>query len=109
MITLTEKAISRVKEFAADEGLPPIVRVKVIGKGCAGLETDLSLDDFIMETDEVIEQDGIKVVVDMFSVHYLGEDLVIDFVEDGFVKGFKFLMKDDNLRSCGCGRSFSIG
>ena len=105
MIHLTEKAASKLKEFAESEGLALSVRLKVIGGGCAGFTNDMYFDEQISEMDEIIEQDGIKLVVDPLSFQYL-EDSVIDYMDGQFGEGFKFL--NPNVKgSCGCGSSVS--
>lgn len=105
MIHLTEKAASKLKEFAGAEGLALSVRLKVIGGGCAGFTNDMYFDEQVSDMDEVIEQDGIKLVVDPLSFQYL-EDSVIDYMDGQFGEGFKFL--NPNVKgSCGCGSSVS--
>jgi iron-sulfur cluster insertion protein len=107
MITITEKAIKAVKSISDDEGIGYyIVRLKVKGGGCAGFTYDMYFDDLINEADEVIETDGIKVVVDPLSVQYL-EGVTVDFVDDTYGRGFKFI-NPNATGSCGCGSSFSV-
>jgi iron-sulfur cluster assembly protein len=106
MITLTNKAVEKVKEFAAAEGLPAMIRVVVKGGSCAGLTFDLMFDDIIKEMDEQIEQDNIKIIVDCFSFQYI-EDVIIDFIVSDYTMGFKFLFQRERA-TCGCGKSFSI-
>jgi len=104
MIYLTEKAAKQIKEISDGEGIGHyVVRAKCIGFGCAGIGHDLSFDDIIADTDEIIELDGVKVVVDMMSFQYL-ENACIDYVESDFGGGFKFTSPDIKS-SCGCGKS----
>lgn len=106
MIQLTEKAITKIKEFAEAEGLSLSIRVKVIGGGCAGFVNDMEFDDNVGEFDEVIKQGEIKIVVDPLSLQYL-EGSTIDFIDSQFGSGFKFL--NPNVKSsCGCGHSSSF-
>jgi len=107
MIVLTKKAIEKVKEIAAGEGFDNLVlRVKIIGGGCAGFSYDLYFEDNVSDMDEVDEQDGIKVVTDMLSHQYV-DGVTIDYVETPMGAGFKFL--NPNVKStCGCGSSFSV-
>ena len=106
MIQLTNKAVSKVKEFAEAEGLQPMIRVIIKGGGCSGLKGDMMFDDVVYDMDEQLEQDGVKITVDCISIHYLNTAL-IDFIQDEYVSGFKFLFTDDK-KSCGCGSSFSV-
>jgi iron-sulfur cluster assembly accessory protein len=106
MITLTEKAVAQIKEISAAEEIGhTTVRIGVKGGGCAGYMTDMSFDDQVKDTDEIFEQDGVKVVVDMMSIHYL-EGTQIDYVQSLMGAGFKF--NNPNVQhSCGCGKSWA--
>ena len=96
-------------------------------KGCAGLSYHLEYVDKPGKFDEVVEQDGVKVLIDskaLFSI--IGSEM--DWKEDAlrcvFVevwKGGRMLTEDDVVSSkftfknpnvvdaCGCGDSFSVG
>ena|SRR5271154_3051795 len=106
MITITAKAIEQIKEISEAEGIGhTTIRVGVKGGGCAGFMTDMNFDDQMNETDEVIEQDGVKVVVDMMSFQYL-DGTEIDYVQSLMGAGFKF--NNPNVQhSCGCGKSWA--
>lgn len=107
MIYVTEKAAIKVKELSEAEGIGYfIVRVKVVGGGCAGFTYDMFFDDMIKDIDEVTEFDGIKVLIDPLSFQYM-DGMTVDFVESQFGTGFKFL--NPNAKgSCGCGSSVSF-
>lgn len=106
MIQFTEIAVNKLKEFAAAEELPLIVRLKVLGGGCSGFTFDMCFESKINEADEIIEQDGVKAIVDPLSYQYL-EEVVIDFVDGLMGAGFKFL-NPKAKGTCGCGSSFDI-
>ncbi len=103
---LTEKAAKKIEEIANAEGVGHFtIRAKVIGGGCAGMTNDIYFDDQILDTDEVTELDGVKVVVDLMSFQYL-DGTTIDYVDSEMGGGFKFL--NPNVKSsCGCGQSQS--
>ncbi|MBT3351590.1 MAG: iron-sulfur cluster assembly accessory protein [Nitrospinaceae bacterium] len=108
-IEVTEKAIANVKRFMESENKPNnIVRVGVRGGGCSGLSYVLQFEDAatINMMDQVIEKDGVRIVVDKKSMLYLA-GTTLDY-EDGLSgKGFTF--KNPNARqACGCGESFSL-
>lgn len=106
-IALTEKAITKLKEFSGAEGVGHLcIRLKVLGGGCAGLSRDMLFDDFVGEMDETIEQDGIKIIIDQVSAQYF-ENTVLDYEEGQFASGFRFT--DPAIKTtCGCGSSFSV-
>lgn len=107
MITVTAEAVAKIKELSEAEGIGHTkVRIKVIGGGCAGFTYDMGYDDQIGELDEVIEQDGVTVVVDPMSFQYLA-DVNIDYVTGLMGAGFKF-NNPGAKHSCGCGHSFDM-
>jgi iron-sulfur cluster assembly accessory protein len=104
MVTLTQEATNKLRALIAAEDDPAAgLRVQVVPGGCSGFEYDLSLSA-PSEGDEVVEGDGVRVIVDRFSVPYLlGVEL--DY-EEGF-QGAGFLINNPNASaSCGCGKSF---
>jgi iron-sulfur cluster insertion protein len=105
-LSLTDKAIAKVKEIREAEGLGEQgLRVRVIGGGCSGFTYDLFFEDEVRDVDQTFESGGIKLYVDMMSFQYL-EGVEIDYVEGLHGAGFKFL--NPNAKStCGCGSSFS--
>lgn len=106
MIYLTEKATAKIKEFADAEGIKPSVRVRISSGGCAGFSYGLDFEEIAAETDEIIVQDGIQMIIDQMSFHYL-EDTMIDYLESEFGEGFKF--SSGSIKStCGCGKSVSF-
>jgi len=107
MIIITEKAVAKLKEFSKSEGIGHLcVRLKVVSGGCAGLSRDMFFEDFVDETDEVMEIDGIKIIVDPISYQFL-ENTSIDYQETQFQSGFRFSAPETKM-SCGCGKSFSV-
>lgn len=107
MIYVTERAVDKIKEMSEAEGIGHfVVRVKVIGGGCAGFTHDMFYDELETEVDEVTEVNGIKVLIDPLSWQYLDE-MTIDFISTSYGSGFKFL--NPNAKgSCGCGSSMSF-
>jgi iron-sulfur cluster assembly protein len=107
-VTISEKAAEKIKYFAAKEGMTENVglRVSVKGGGCSGMTYDLSITDKELESDKVVEQYGVKVMVDKKSYIYLvGTEL--DFSDGLNGKGFVF-SNPNAKKSCGCGTSFSV-
>jgi iron-sulfur cluster assembly accessory protein len=105
MITLTPVAGNKLKELIADEAEPGSgLRVKVIPGGCSGFEYAMTFDR-PEDGDEVVEQHGVKVIIDRMSVPYLlGSEF--DY-EEGF-QGAGFRINNPNSTgSCGCGKSFT--
>ncbi len=106
IVTLTEAALKEVKRLfdipdITDGGL----RLGVTGGGCSGLSYTTNFDEKIGEYDTVIEQDGVKVIVDAKSAIYL-TGMQLDFQKDMVSGAFKF-SNPNASKTCGCGESFS--
>ena len=108
MIYVSDKAKARVRELVKESNLSEdyFLRVGVVGGGCSGLSYKLDFDNEIHPNDQVFEEDGVKVVVDMKSFLYLC-DSMLDFTAGLNGKGFHFTNPNAS-RSCGCGESFAV-
>lgn len=105
MITVTDSAVKQLQTLVRDQQDPAGrgLRIFVETGGCAGMQYGMVMDHQ-KEGDEVIERDGVQVLVDSFSVNYL-RGSTIDFSDD--LAGAGFRIKNPNAsRSCGCGTSF---
>jgi iron-sulfur cluster assembly accessory protein len=107
MINLTPTAATKVKEIMSMQTPTPVaLRVAVVGGGCSGFQYHMAFENQTNESDNVIEFDGLKVLVDQMSSMYL-EGIEIDYIETLEGAGFKF--NNPNVKStCGCGSSFSV-
>ena len=109
-VAISEKAAEKIKYFALKDGIDDNVgvRVAVKGGGCSGLTYDLKISGDLVHTDteKVVEQHGVKVIVDKKSYIYLvGTEL--DFSDGLNGKGFVF-ENPNAKKACGCGTSFSV-
>lgn len=104
MITISESAAKKIRVLIGDQA-GKVLRVKVIGGGCAGLQYKLDIDE-ARAGDKAFEKDGVSVVTDRKSYLYLhGTEL--DYSEGLMESGFK--LNNPNVKSsCGCGASFSV-
>jgi len=104
-VTLTPLAVERLQILMSNP-TPQLVRIGVRNKGCAGLSYHLEYVDSPAKFDEVIEQDGVKIVIDskaLFSI--IGSEM--DWHEDALSS--KFVFKNPNIKdACGCGESFTV-
>jgi iron-sulfur cluster assembly protein len=107
MITLTTGALEEVKRLMAKEQKPNLaLRVGVKGGGCSGLTYVLAIEEAApKQYDTVIEQDGVKLLVDAKSHLYL-DGTTIDYKNSLMGGGFEF-QNPLAKKSCGCGTSFS--
>ncbi len=106
MITITENVDAKVAEILQEETEATSLRVFVQGGGCSGMQYGFTLETEQNEDDFVIEQQGVKYLVDAMSMQYL-QGAVIDYKED--LQGANFVINNPNAEtSCGCGSSFSV-
>lgn len=107
MVTLTEKAASKVRELLAgqEEGQEQGLRVAVRGGGCSGFEYALAFD-IQRDEDETFESAGVKLLVDRASLQFVS-DSEVDYVEG--LQGAGFAVNNPNVvAACGCGQSFRV-
>ncbi len=107
MLSLTPSAVEKVKYFAKtmpDSENKPL-RVFVQGGGCSGFQYGFTFDEKKAD-DNVIEQDGITVLVDPQSATYL-RGAKVNYVEDFRGAGFSVENPNATGGSCGCGKSFN--
>jgi len=107
MITITENVDTKVSEILKGEiDTTASLRVFVQGGGCSGMSYGFTLETEQNEDDFVIEQQGVKYLVDAMSMQYL-QGATIDYKED--FEGSNFVISNPNAQtSCGCGSSFSV-
>lgn len=82
------------------------VRVGVESGGCSGLSYKLDFDNTPNEDDELIDNNGIKLLVNKKSFLYL-VGTTLEFSDGLNGKGFVF-NNPNASRTCGCGESFSL-
>jgi iron-sulfur cluster assembly protein len=108
MLTITPEAVAQLKTFLKDQDTPQgALRVFVAPGGCSGLQYGMTIEESPEEGDEVIESEGVRLVVDNFSAMYLS-GAEVDFVNS--LMGGGFTIRNPNaVASCSCGHSFDAG
>jgi iron-sulfur cluster assembly protein len=104
---LSEAAAVRIKELMA-KAVRPIagVRVGVKNGGCAGMAYTMEYAEQANPTDEVVEDKGIKLLIDPKAVLFLlGTEL--DFQVTKLRTGFVF-NNPNQTSACGCGESVEL-
>ena len=107
IITLSDNAAQRIKEIMANAKDPSIgVRIGVKSGGCAGMSYVMEYAKSSNSNDEVIEDKGVKVLIDPGAVMYLlGTEM--DYKKEELSSTFVFKNPNETER-CGCGESFKI-
>ena len=109
MIKVSDHAKEKAIQLMTEDGFKPFedfIRVGVKSGGCSGLEYVLKFDNEKTDSDQVFEDNGIKIVIDKKSILYLAVT-ILEFSGGLNGKGFVFNNPNAN-RTCGCGESFSL-
>jgi len=107
VMRLTDAAAMRIKEVMARADQPVAgVRVGVKNGGCAGMEYTMEYATSVNPTDEVVEDKGVKILVDPKAVLFLlGTEM--DYKTEKL--SAQFVFKNPNQTSaCGCGESVQL-
>ena len=104
-VTLTQKAVEQINALMEQNGHYGL-RLGVKKGGCAGMEYTLDYVDEVAQHDEVIEQDGARVLIaPMAQMFLFGTE--IDYEVSLLEAGFKF--NNPNVtEACGCGESIKF-
>jgi len=106
LLTIAPKAAEKVLAFMKEEvDKPEFLRVYVQGGGCSGLSYGMGFEQKAEEDDIVIEENGVKILVDSYSADYL-KGTNVDYIESLMGAGFK-INNPNVTKSCSCGHSFS--
>ena len=107
LMTVTPSAAERVKALIESRGKPTAgVRIGVRTKGCSGLSYTLEFADSQQPMDEVVETEGVKLLIDpKASLFLIGTEM--DYEEEKLKSGFVFKNPNEKGR-CGCGESFHV-
>jgi len=107
IIKLSKNAAERIKFIMSKAESSTIgVRVGVKTGGCAGMSYIMEYAKEIKPNEEVIEEKGVKVLIDPKAIIYLlGTEM--DYKKEKFSSQFVFKNPNESER-CGCGESFKV-
>jgi len=105
IVTLTDAAAGRVREIMGENGAG-YLRVGVSNGGCAGMEYVMDYVEAPEPLDELVEDSGVKIVVDAKAVLFL-LGAQVDY--EATLPHEKFVFNNPNQTdACGCGESVTI-
>ncbi len=107
-VNVTASAAEEIKKFmTSEDDLPETagLRVRVVPGGCSGFQYSLNIEEESRAGDSVIEKQGIRLFIDMFSGQYL-DGIQVDYTSNMMGSGFTF-ENPNATGGCGCGTSFS--
>ena len=107
VMRLTEAAAARIKQVMAQADRPVAgVRVGVKNGGCAGMEYTMEYAESVVPTDEVVEDRGVKLLIDPKAVLFLlGTEM--DYRSEKLSSQFVF-NNPNQTSACGCGESVKL-
>ena len=101
-VTLTPRAAAQIARLMDRDGKAGL-RIGVKKGGCAGMEYTMDYADAVGTHDEVVEQDGARVIIaPMAQMFLIGTE--IDFETSLLESGFRF-RNPNVVEACGCGES----
>ena len=104
-VTLTPRAVTQIARLMKKDGHKGL-RIGVKKGGCAGMEYTMDYASEVDPLDEVVEQDGARVMIaPMAQMFLFGTE--IDYEVSLLESGFKF--RNPNVAdACGCGESIKF-
>jgi iron-sulfur cluster assembly accessory protein len=100
MITITDKAATEIRNVLKEQGKEDhSLRIFIAGMGCSGPAYGMALDKEPKEEDEVIEANGIKVLLDKQLSGFM-EGAVVDFIDNDGQSGF--VINNPSIQAGGC-------
>ncbi|SLN68199.1 HesB/IscA family protein [Ruegeria meonggei] len=104
-VTMTAKAAGQIARLM-DQGGHAGLRIGVKKGGCAGMEYTMEYVDQPDANDEVVEQDGARIMIaPMAQMFLFGTE--IDYEVSLLESGFKF-RNPNVVDACGCGESIKF-
>ncbi|SHI68135.1 HesB/IscA family protein [Wenxinia saemankumensis] len=104
-VTMTPRAAARIARLMDRDGHQGL-RIGVKKGGCAGMEYTMDFAETVDPHDEVVEQDGARVMIaPMAQMFLFGTE--IDYETSLLESGFKF-QNPNVVDACGCGESIKF-
>ncbi|MBC7809796.1 MAG: iron-sulfur cluster insertion protein ErpA [Burkholderiales bacterium] len=108
VLSVTPTAVNIIRTLLEQRQIPNhALRVFVSGGGCSGMQYGMAFEEKAQNFDEVVEMDGVRLLVDPTSMMYL-RGATIDYVDSLMGGGFR-IENPNAVSSCGCGHSFKAG
>lgn len=103
-LTLTPSAAQAITDLLTQQKLEGYsLRVFVQGGGCSGFQYGMAFDNRVRDADLVLEQHGVKMLIDEVSILYL-DGATIDYIKEPTRSGF-MVTNPNRVSGCNCGGS----
>ena len=106
LMSVSDAGAARLRGLYAGGQAGKLLRISIGTKGCSGLSYDMNWVDAAGPADEVVNDNGVTVLVDRKATLFLiGTQMDYEVVE--LTSGFVFRNPNEKGR-CGCGESFHV-
>jgi iron-sulfur cluster assembly protein len=106
IMTVTGRAADEIRAVMATKPEAVALKIGLKKGGCAGMEYTLDWADEVGKYDEVVETNGVKLLIDPMAVMYMfGTEM--DYQVDKFSAQFVF-NNPNQTSACGCGESVEL-
>lgn len=105
-VTLSANAAEQINKLLTNQPQAVGLRIKITPDGCNGNSYSLDFATSQAANDELIEDQGIKLLVDQASLSLVA-GMQIDYTTQGANSHFRF-NNPQAKHACGCGESFSV-
>ncbi len=106
LMQLTDAAAARLAALYAGGEQGKLLRIAISTKGCSGMSYEMNWVDAPSANDEVVNAQGLTVLVDRKATLFL-IGTTMDYKVDKLTAGFTFENPNEKGR-CGCGESFHV-
>ncbi|MFT5509644.1 MAG: iron-sulfur cluster assembly protein [Hyphomicrobiaceae bacterium] len=106
IMTVTDVAAEQIRQVMTSKPEAVALKIGLKKGGCAGMEYTLDWADEVGKHDEVVETNGVKLLVDPMAVMYMF-GTVMDYQIDKFSAQFVF-NNPNQTSACGCGESVEL-
>lgn len=107
VMSVTPQAAAKAVQLASREGRQEAnLRVRVLAGGCSGFSYHLSFEDSPAADDHVIEEGGMRLLVDPASAPIV-RGSTLEF-HDVMLGGGLKVVNPNAVHECACGESFSV-
>ena len=104
--TVTDIAVSKLKEYIEQNNIDSALRVALMQGGCSGLSLGLALDE-PKDDDTVFENTSLKFLIEKGLLETCGS-IKVDYIDAGPRSGFS-ITSSNSIGGGGCGGSCSSG
>ena len=106
LMQVSNAAAERLRGLYSHGQVGKLLRIAVSTKGCSGLSYDMSWTDAPGPGDELVNDNGVTVLVDRKATLFLIGSMM-DYEVKALSSGFSFSNPNEKGR-CGCGESFHV-